>query len=81
MNSSRLFLTRKRCVAALAALALSALIASFGHADEYSEGWGPQVGSQLPLLQATDQAGNQRKLENVAGPNGLLLFLSRSADW
>lgn len=50
-------------------------------ADDYSAGWGPQVGSQLPVLEAYDQDGTLRNLENLSGERGLLLFLNRSADW
>ena len=35
----------------------------------------------VSLLAAPDQAGTARDLENLAGEQGLLLFLSRSADW
>ena len=50
-------------------------------ADDYSDQWGPQIGSQLPVLEAYDQAGVLRNLDNLSGENGLLLILSRSADW
>ena len=50
-------------------------------ADDYSDGWGPAVGSPMPLLAASDQSGVVRNLENLTGDHGLLLFLNRSADW
>jgi hypothetical protein len=50
-------------------------------AADYAQSWGPAVGSRLPLLEAPDQAGRLRTLENLSGEQGLLLFLSRSADW
>jgi hypothetical protein len=50
-------------------------------ADEYSENWGPATGSQLPVLEAYDQAGRLQTLESLSGDQGLLLFLNRSADW
>ena len=50
-------------------------------ADEYSASWGPAVGSQLPVLEAPDQSGALRTLDDLAGEQGLLLFLNRSADW
>ena len=50
-------------------------------ANDYANAWGPAVGATLPVLQAPDQSGAPRNLENLAGEQGLLLFLSRSADW
>ena len=63
-------------------MALMALVV--GHAvsaDDYAASWGPAVGAQLPVLQALDQSGTPRNLDNLAGEQGLLMFLSRSADW
>lgn len=64
-------------------LSLGGLLLSSGSAwaSEFSEGWGPAVGSTLPLLEAPDQTGTVRTLEDLAGEQGLLLFLNRSADW
>ena len=50
-------------------------------ADDYSAGWGPAVGTALPPIAAPDQAGVERRLADLSGEQGLLLFLSRSADW
>lgn len=50
-------------------------------ASEYSNSWGPEVGSTPPLLEAPDQTGTVRTLAELAGEQGLLLFLNRSADW
>ncbi len=47
----------------------------------YVDVWGPPVGSRLPVLEAPDHNGALRTLENLAGREGLLLFLNRSADW
>ncbi len=60
---------------------LLALLAPGAMAAEYSAEWGPALGSQLPLLDAQDQDGDARSLENLSGEQGLLLFLNRSADW
>ena len=63
-------------------LSLAGLGAAGGSwADDYSDGWGPEVGSMLPLLEAPDQTGRMRNLANLSGEHGLLLFLNRSADW
>ncbi len=58
----------------LAILAPSALA-------DYAGDWGPEPGSQIPMLEAYDQDGNLRTLDSLAGEHGLLLFLNRSADW
>ncbi|MEM7467419.1 MAG: hypothetical protein AAF387_11100 [Pseudomonadota bacterium] len=50
-------------------------------ADEYSKEWGPTVGEPLPLLEAPDQSGATRTLDDLKGKQGLLLFMNRSADW
>lgn len=47
----------------------------------YNSAWGPAIGSMLPLLEAPDQTGQLRHLDDLAGEQGLLLFLNRSADW
>jgi hypothetical protein len=57
------------------------LVAGVASADDYGADWGPEIGSQLTLLKAHDQAGTLRTLDNLAGEQGLLLFLNRSADW
>ena len=60
---------------------LTTLVAQVSFADEYSSGWGPSVGSTIPMLAANDQAGQSQTLASLAGEQGLLLFLNRSADW
>ena len=77
--SNRLRLRRFLVLAGL--LVGTACGASAGIADEYSDQWGPQIGSQLPVLEAYDQSGMLRNLDNLSGEQGLLLRLSRSADW
>lgn len=61
---------------------LTTLLASGGIlASDYSDSWGPALGSTLPVLSAPDQTGAIRTLDDLAGEQGLLLFLNRSADW
>jgi hypothetical protein len=62
-------------------MGLMALISVTVSADDYSAGWGPAVGANIPVLEAQDQAGELRNLSALTGEQGLLLFLSRSADW
>lgn len=64
-------------------ISLGGLLLSSGGAwaSEFSDSWGPAVGSTLPVLEAPDQTGTVRTLDDLAGEQGLLLFLNRSADW
>jgi hypothetical protein len=66
---------------ALASLLMGMLVGPSAAADAYGESWGPEIGSQLPVLEAFDQAGTARTLENLSGEHGLVLFMNRSADW
>jgi hypothetical protein len=50
-------------------------------AQRFVDLWGPAVGSELPVLDAVDHSGERRRLADLAGQRGLLLFLVRSADW
>ena len=65
----------------LLAIIVCAAVALPASADDYSAGWGPSVGTQIPSIVAPDQAGIERRLADLSGDQGLLLFLSRSADW
>jgi hypothetical protein len=42
---------------------------------------GPEVGEEVPDFHLADQNGKDRSLNELMGPNGLLLVFSRSADW
>jgi hypothetical protein len=42
---------------------------------------GPAIGEKVPDFALTDQLGQTRSLNDLMGPNGLLLVFSRSADW
>ena len=42
---------------------------------------GPEVGERIPNFRASDQAGIERDLASVNGPNGAMVFVFRSADW
>jgi peroxiredoxin len=55
----------------------------FGELPATSAGWrtGPEVGEQIPALEALDQNGMRRSFDDVKGPNGALVFFFRSADW
>ena len=42
---------------------------------------GPEIGAKVPDFTLPDQSGRSRSLDDLTGPNGLLLIFSRSADW
>ena len=73
-------MTAKRLRLAGALVALVALT-GVAFADGYAQSWGPPVGSTAPVIEAEDQDGVTRNLESLAGDRGVLLVLSRSADW
>lgn len=50
-------------------------------ADSYANTWGPEVGSQAPVMAAKDQSGKVRTLDDLTGSQGVLIFYNRSADW
>ena len=66
---------------ALASLGAMLLSAAPAWGSEYAHDWGPAIGSRLPVLEAPDQTGKIRTLDDLSGEQGLLLFLNRSADW
>ena len=47
--------------------------------DEYQTG--PALGEKVPDFSLPDQHGKHRTLQELMGPQGLLLVFSRSADW
>ena len=66
----------------LTILTAALMFAQFAHAEsEYAAAWGPSVGSQVPMLSAIDQDGNQQDLDSLTGTNGLLFVFNRSVDW
>ena len=75
--------SRRRAPACAAfAISLVSLVFGFGaSADDYAQEWAPPIGSILPPLAAPDHTGTQRTLDDLAGDQGLLIFLNRSADW
>ena len=56
-------------------------LAGTASADDYAQSWGPPVGTTAPAIEAQDQDGVTRDLASLCGENGVLLLLSRSADW
>lgn len=62
-------------------LGLAGLARAADDASNYANEWGPRVGTSIPVLDAPDHTGERRTLADLAGDNGLLIFLNRSADW
>lgn len=58
-----------------------ALLAQFSAAQNDGIRTGPKIGERVPDFTLTDQAGNQRSLADLSGPQGLYLIFVRSADW
>ncbi|MDE0662170.1 MAG: hypothetical protein F4029_18540 [Gammaproteobacteria bacterium] len=67
----------KRFLLAGTLLALTGAAWAAGFVDS----WGPAVGSTAPAIEAEDQDGAVRDLASLSGERGVLLVLSRSADW
>jgi peroxiredoxin len=64
----------------LAGLALgAALLATPAAAQTHN--FGPAVGATLPAISAQDQTGAERTVASLAGENGLVLLVTRAADW
>ena len=56
-------------------------LAGIAQADDFAQTWGPPVGTAAPAIEAQDQDGTVRDLASLCGERGVLLVLSRSADW
>ena len=63
------------------ARALAVLIASLTMASEYSDGWGPAAGTQIPDGEFTSHAGVTLTLSDLMGDKGVLILFNRSANW
>ncbi len=65
-------------------LGLAALLALLGAGfDAFAQAaFGPRVGSPAPLIDALkDQSGKPRRLQELAGPKGVVLMFFRTTDW
>ena len=62
-------------------VALATCLAGAAAAQEDVDDWGPAVGTPIPRLEAYDQSGALRRLGDLTGERGLLLFMNRSTDW
>ena len=53
----------------------------FVEAQNHGYQTGPEIGQRVPDFTLTDQHGQIQSLNELFGPNGLLLVFSRSGDW
>ncbi|MGE0046264.1 MAG: peroxiredoxin family protein [Hyphomonadaceae bacterium] len=58
-----------------------AVFAMVGVASAQTHNYGPAIGDVLPSFSAQDQSGATRSAVNLNGPNGVVLLVTRSADW
>ncbi len=65
----------------LAGLIAAAALSFTANAAAQTHSFGPAIGASLPAISAQDQDGARRGLISLAGPNGLVLLVTRSADW
>ena len=77
MKILKMLNTLKTFLFACMALVLSGV--AWGAED--AQFWGPPVGATAPAIEAADQDGTLRDLASLCGERGVLLVLSRSADW
>lgn len=49
--------------------------------DEFSNSWGPEIGSQMPVFSLPDTANEDKSLHDVMGDKGALIFFNRSTVW
>jgi peroxiredoxin len=52
-----------------------------GVASAQSHNIGPAVGATLPTISAPDETGATRTLASLAGESGMVLLITRAADW
>lgn len=50
-------------------------------ATGYAADWGPAIGTAIPEIETRDSQGMSRDFASLTGDRGLLLVISRSADW
>ena len=60
---------------------LGVLGASVAMASDYSDGWGPPVGTRIPDGEFTSHLGETRTFADLVGETGALILFNRSANW
>ncbi len=64
----------------LAVLTLVAALAATP-ADAQTHNFGPAIGATLPTISAPDETGATRTLSSLSGQSGIVLLVTRAADW
>jgi peroxiredoxin Q/BCP len=65
----------------LSGLIVAAAMSFAASTSAQTHSFGPAVGATLPAITAQDQDGVRRDLASLSGPSGLVLLVTRSADW
>lgn len=50
-------------------------------AMEAATAFGPAVGAEVPAFSVTDASGAPRSLQDLAGPEGTVIYFNRSLEW
>lgn len=58
-----------------------ALALAVAPASAQTHTFGPAIGAALPAMSAPDQAGATRTVSTLGGERGLVLLVTRAADW
>lgn len=64
----------------LAVLTLVAALATTPAAAQTHD-FGPAIGATLPTISAADETGATRTLSSLSGQSGIVLLVTRAADW
>lgn len=65
----------------LIGLIAAAALSFAASAVAQTHNFGPAVGATVPAIEAQDQNSATRTLASLSGENGLVLLITRSADW
>ena len=57
------------------------LAASTTFGSDYSDAWGPAVGTQIPASEFASHGKETRTFSDLMGERGLLILFNRSANW
>lgn len=60
---------------------IAVVFAVVGGASAQTHNYGPAIGRTLPSFSARDQSGAIRSIADLGGQNGVVLLVTRSADW
>ena len=69
------------CLRAIFFIAVLTLLPSQLRADTYSDGWGPEIGSQFPEFVLKSHEREEIGPGDLMQERGMLLFFNRSVVW